>query len=411
MLRSMFTAISALNLHQNYLDVIADNLANANTTGFKSSRVLIQDQFSQLMNPGSAPTATIGGINPTQVGLGAQLGYISPVFTQGMLQSTGRSLDLAIQGDGFFIYNSGADRRYSREGALNLDANNYLVNGSTGLHVQGWTAVDGVVNTSGTIGDLQIATNETIAKVTTAATIAGNLDANTAVDTVPPSVDPIDVTMQVYDSLGVAQNITLSFTRADDHTWNWTVTDPATAAGTGTLTFNEDGSYASDTGTTAITFAGSPGSTASNTLTLDLTKTTMMSAASSMSMTTQDGMTAGSFADLYIAPNTGEVYAVYTNGMRSLEGQVAMARFTNPTGLIRSGHTLFQQGVNSGDPQVGAASTGGRGAIASGYLEGSNVDMAQEFTNMILAQRGFQASSRVITTSDEILQELVNLKR
>ena len=139
MIRSMFTAISSLNLHQTYLDVIADNLANTNTTGYKSSRVVFQDQFAQIMSSGSAPSGTSGGINPTQVGLGVKLGYVSPVFTQGMLQSTGRSTDLAIQGDGFFIYAAGDEQRFSREGSLEIDATGFLVNNSTGMRIQGWT--------------------------------------------------------------------------------------------------------------------------------------------------------------------------------------------------------------------------------------------------------------------------------
>jgi flagellar hook protein FlgE len=128
-------------------------------------------------------------------------------------------------------------------------------------------------------------------------------------------------------------------------------------------------------------------------------------------VTSQDGLASGTVSDVYISPNDGAVSLVYSNGMVEQVGQLALARFTNPNGLVRAEGTAFLAGLNSGDPQIGAALTGGRGSIASGYLEASNVDMAQEFTNMILAQRGFQASSRVITTSDEILQELVNLKR
>ena len=138
MLRSMFTAVSALNSHQTYLDVIADNLANANTPGFKSSRILFQDQIAQLLSPEAAPTTTLGGKNPTQVGMGTQIGSTLTIFTQGMLQATGRNQDVSIQGDGFLIYNDADGTVYSREGSLTLDAAGYLVNSSTGMRVQGW---------------------------------------------------------------------------------------------------------------------------------------------------------------------------------------------------------------------------------------------------------------------------------
>ncbi len=137
----------------------------------------------------------------------------------------------------------------------------------------------------------------------------------------------------------------------------------------------------------------------------------MLSADTTLSPRSQDGLAAGSVSELYGAPNTGEMYLVYSNGLKQLVGQLALAHFTNPSGLLRAGGNQYKIGLNSGEPQIGTANTGGRGAISSGYLEASNVDMAQEFTNMILAQRSFQASTRVITTSDQILQELVNLKQ
>src|SRR5512133_4157195 len=145
MIRSMFTAISSLNMHQKYLDVVSNNLANANTTGYKASRVLFQDQFSQMLASGSAPADPLGGTNPAQIGLGVRLGYVSPNFTQGSLQSTGRSMDLGVQGDGFFVYGQDAGRRYSREGSMSLDSNGYLVNSASGMRTQGWlTGANGI---------------------------------------------------------------------------------------------------------------------------------------------------------------------------------------------------------------------------------------------------------------------------
>lgn len=415
MLRSMFTAIGSLNLHQSYLDVVANNLANANTTGYKASRVIFQDQFAQLLNPGSSPTATAGGTNPVQIGLGVQMGGISPVFSQGMMQSTGRNLDVAVQGDGFFIYSDSGQMRYSREGSLARDASGYLVNSSTGYRVQGWMATNGSIDTNMPTSDIQIPPNNTVARATENAIFGGNLLSSHPQDDGDPLTtddNPINVTMGIYDSLGQLTTATVSFTHDDTNPlqWNWDVTSPAAATGSGTVVFDANGRYVSSTGTTAVTVPGSTGA-ATIDLDLDMTNLTMLATPSSASVTTQDGLPAGNVTDIFVAPNDGSIWLVYSNGMREQMGQLALARFSNPTGLIRTGHTTFQQGFNSGEPQVGAANTGGRGTISAGYLEGSNVDMAQEFTNMILAQRGFQASSRVITTSDEIIQELVNLKR
>jgi flagellar hook protein FlgE len=419
MIRSMFTAISSLNLHQKYLDVVSNNLANANTNGYKSSRVLFQDQFAQMLTPGAAPTATQGGVNPTQIGLGVGMGYVTPDFTQGTLQSTGRNLDLGVAGDGFFVYGQDASRRYSREGSMGLDAEGFLVNAATGLRTQGWLAdATGAIDTNATVDDIQIDTSRALAKATENVFMGGNLSANT------DGAGTVNVTMGVYDSLGDLQQAAIRFTRggvagAPTNVWTWqvmdtSVTPPVAGTGTGTITFDANGQIDAanpPTVGTAATIPGSAGSTTPIPVTLDFTKMTQLTATTSATVTSQDGLAAGSVTDVYISPNDGAVSLVYSNGLSEQIGQVALARFTNPAGLMQSEGTTFMAGLNSGDAQIGAASSGGRGAIASGHLEASNVDMAQEFTNMILAQRGFQASSRVITTSDEILQELVNLKR
>ena len=416
MIRSMYTAISSLNLQQKYLDVVSNNLANSNTIGFKASRVLSQDQFSQMMSPGSSPTATQGGVNPIQIGLGVNLGYISSNFTQGVLQSTGRNMDLGIQGDGFFIYGN-ENRRYSREGSMSLDMDGYLVNSASGLRTQGWLAdASGVIDNNIPVDDISIVTDNTLARATATVNLGGNLSAGTALN------GTYNVTMGVYDSLGALQTATVQFTRGATAgvtpnittQWSWAlVNDPATAvaeAGDGTITFDENGQYVSDTPGAPIVLQTSTGADAFD-LTVDFSKLTMLSATSTVAVTSQDGLPAGTVTDVYISPNDGIISLMYSNGMSEQVGQVALARFNNPTGLMKADDTTFLPGLNSGDPQIGAGNTGGRGSIAASYLEASNVDMAQEFTNMILAQRGFQASSRVITTSDEILQELVNLKR
>jgi flagellar hook protein FlgE len=421
MLRSMFTAISALTLHQDYLDVVADNLANANTTGYKASRMLFQDQFAQIMNPGSGPSGELGGINPIQIGLGVQTGTIAPVFTQGVMQSTNRNFDVAINGDGFLIYNMGTERYYSRDGALDLDANGYLVNSATGGRVQGWTLPPnstGSINTNLPIDDIQISRNGTLAKGTSSLTMGGNLNSATE------DGEDVVTTIAGFDSLGNQQTLTMTYTRAAVNadgttTWNWAATDADdNDCGTGSVTFDTKGQYLSSTGTgmptapSTIVLPNGAGATNPQTLQVaDMSKMTMTAGENSIAEVSQDGLPAGSISDVYIAPNSGEIFVFYTNGLKQPVGQLSLARFANPTGLLRHGNNLFQVGANTGEPEIGVAGTGGRGSLNSGYLEASNVDMAQEFTHMILAQRGFQASSRVITTSDEILQELVNLKR
>lgn len=422
MIRSMFTAISSLGLHQKYLDVVSNNLANANSTGYKANRVLFQDQYAQTLSPGAAPTTTQGGTNPTQIGLGVLLGYVSPNFTQGMLQSTGRNMDLGIQGDGFFIYGSQTSgRSFSREGSMSLDANGYLVDAATGMRTQGWTVAAGAttVNTNLPVDDIKISTGNTQAKATGNIILGGNLTSAIAVPVVNPTI-----TLGVYDSLGTLQTGKITFTRGAttgaapniQTAWAWALTGAAGAAGSGTINFDQNGQYipptapATDT-TIPVTIPGSTGAGAITPIAIDFSNLTMLGSPGSAAVTSQDGLPSGTVSDVFISPNDGVISLVYTNGLRAEVGQLALARFTNPTGLIRGAHTTFQAGLNSGEPEIGTANSGGRGSLSSGYLEASNVDMAQEFTNMILAQRGFQASSRVITTSDEILQELVNLKR
>jgi flagellar hook protein FlgE len=365
----------------------------------------------------------LGGTNPTQIGLGVRLGYVSPNFTQGTLQNTGRNMDLGVQGDGFFIYGQDAGRRYSREGSMSLDAEGYIVNSATGLRTQGWMAGANGIDPNLPVDDIQIDTDSTLAQATENVLFGGNLSAATATD----GTGSVMVSMGVYDSLGALTTGTVKFTRTAGNplVWDWAIVDPATGnpnaatgVGAGTVTFDVNGQLdaavtPNPVVTTPVQLPGSAGSANGGqiALTLDFSRLTMLNAATSATVTSQDGLATGTVSDVFIAPTDGTVSLIYTNGLTEQVGQVALARFSNPAGLMRADGTSFTAGLNSGDPQIGAAAVGGRGSIAAGYLEASNVDMAQEFTNMILAQRGFQASSRVITTSDEILQELVNLKR
>lgn len=404
MLRSMFTAISSLNLHQYFMDVVADNLANANTTGFKSSRISFQDQFSQVLWNGAAPSQNLGGINPAQIGLGARLGSVTQNFTPGSLQSTGRDTDLAIQGDGFFIYKKGDAHFYSRDGVLEIDGEGFLVNAGTGMRLQGWpvsfSGSSASVDTGAPVGDINLPLGSSVSRATTQFTLVGNLDAATT----SGSASSYSITAGVYDSLGVMHSVPITFTKTGDNTWTW----DAGTSGSGNLVFNVNGQFESSTG--SITIPGVGGADTLN-ITPDFSQLTQLGSPNDVSMSTQDGLAAGAFSGFYVSPQTGEIFGVYSNGMQHLIGMVALANFINPGGLTRMGQSVYAEGPNSGAAAIGAPNTGGRGTVASGFVEGSNVDLGQEFTNMILAQRGFQASSRIITTSDEMLQELVNIKR
>ena len=437
MLRSMFTAISALNAHQSWMDMLGNNLANVNTPGYKTSQISFQDQVSQLLRSGAAPSTTLGGVDPEQIGLGMRLGSINQNFSQGALQSTGRSSDLAIQGDGFLMYSTTlrdtgtstagsaavtSTRYYSRDGSIDMDANGYLVNTNNGTRLLGWTptftsaSAAGYVDTGQQLTALQIPINSTLASRTMNTTLRGNLDSQT------PTTTPYTVTAGVYDSLGAPHTVTTSFQRTGNNAWNWSATylDAAGAtqtAGSGTLGFSGstgqvDPATSTSGGQPQISLNMSTmGAFTPQVITLDLSNMTQLSTDNSVYMASQDGLAAGALTGFHFEANTGRVIALYSNGLQKWIGQVGMASFANPPGLEKAGQNLFLEGLNSGAPNMGTPDTGGRGVVVSSYVEASNVDLAQEMTNMILAQRGFQASSRMITTSDEMLQELVNLKR
>jgi len=460
MIRSMFTAINALYVHQQYMDVVADNLANVNTPGFKSSYMSFKDQFTQTLRTGSAPTDTLGGVNPIQIGLGSVMGTVSQTFTQGALQSTGRQLDIAIQGDGFFIYDNGLEDVYSRDGNLLMDSEGYLVNGSTGYRLQGWQANlnTGELNTGGPLTGIQIPIDSSVALMTQNVTVVGNLDATA--NRIAPSNPPLageaalgnyTITFGVYDSLGEMQEITLMFVRTEqpdpaDPTsgtpleWEVHWMNPPGAPTTpvqlydkanfdaaypilqvtagenppGTLanlTFDEFGQIAYSAQSVTLTGVEGSAGTTPRDITVDLSGMTMLSSNYTVAASYQDGLSGGGLSGFNISDNDGIIYGVYSNGSQRIIGQFALATFNNAAGLFRNGNNTYSIGLNSGLARVGTPGTGDKGTVASGYVEGSNVDMSREFTGMILAQRGFQASSRIINASDEMLQELVNLNR
>jgi len=386
MLRSLYSGISGLRSHQTMLDVTGNNIANVNTTAFKASSVEFQDTLSQLVRNSTLPQETQGGSNPAQVGLGVQVAAISTNFAQGAAQSTGVPTHLMIAGDGFFVVKTGAETAYTRNGAFSFDAQGRMVS-SDGAFVQGWTAQDGVIAAGSATGNITLPVGAVSpAAATTTAKVTGNLPSDAAAGKVLTR----DVT--VYDDEGTADTLTLTFTRT---TAGWDVTSGGGA--TTSLAFTNG----------ALTTGGS---LTAGPITVDLSALTGFAELSTVTVSGQNGRQAGTLQS-YALSEDGSLIGTFSNGTTDVLARVSLATFVNPSGLEKTGSSQYRPTVNSGQPAVGQAGVDGMGSLISGALEMSNVDLSQEFTNLIVAQRGFQANARIITTSDEVLQELTNLKR
>jgi flagellar hook protein FlgE len=433
MLRSLYSGISGLHAHQQMMDVTGNNIANVNTVGYKASVVQFQDTLSQMLGAAGAPQNGQGGTNPAQVGLGVRNAGILSNWSQGSQETTGRAGDMMIQGDGFFVARSGNEDLYTRAGSFSFDANGKLVT-ATGDSVQGWTATNGIVNAAGKPGDIQMPLGATISpKPTLNMTLKGNLSS----DDVPDPLNPTNsgpsatnpgnyvttIPIKVYDPQGATHSVLATFTRtandnvADTSTWtvDFTKDDPAnpgTPITIGSTTMNFEGGKSTDGAGTAVTKLPAIGTAPDGPYTVDVTDITSYAGLSDARVFDTDGQTAGALTSLsYTVSDTGQIIGVYSNGLKQVLGQIAMATFKNVNGLEKTGDSMYRSTVNSGYAQIGQPGSAGMGQVISGALEMSNVDLAQEFTNLVIAQRGFQANSRIITTSDEILQELVSMKR
>jgi flagellar hook protein FlgE len=398
-LRSLFSGIAGLRQHQTMMDVVANNIANVNTTGFKSSSVVFEDTLSQMVRASAAPTPDIGGINPAQVGLGVQLGAIGTNFAQGSAQTTNRPTDLMIQGDGFFLLKKGAETVYTRAGDFNFDSDGRLVN-PEGMIVQGWMGTNGVINTNGSVGDIVIPSGSLIPPVaSTAVTVTGNISSSTAIG------DTITLGATVYDDAGNSHSLIMTLTKTSDTDFTADLSENGSPVGSsGSITFNPDGTIATETDPTVQLTASGP------TLTVSLAGATQFGGPKSISVVEADGSAAGTLQQFQIGAD-GVLIGVFSNGIKQPMATIAVANFNNPVGLEKLGNSTYGTSTNSGLPQVGTPGSGGRGTLIGGALEMSNVNLAEEFTALIVAQRGFQANSRVITSSDEMLQDLVNIKR
>ncbi len=559
MMRSLFSGVSGLKGHQTRMDVIGNNIANVNATGFKSSRVTFADTLSQTQTAASAPGDTLGGTNPKQIGLGTGVASIDLLFTDGSAQQTGKNTDVALSGNGLFVVKSGKDTYYTRDGAFEFDADgNYVLPGS-GHYVQGWMAKDGVLTTNGGIENIVVKAGKSMAakaseKITyennlnsaalTISSISGgvgtatasststivmsgdlanltfdggsissdttvtytitaisggtvngvNTDASTAnpvsvtlsdgtntytltatsgsyvtanitagtttssytsggsvtasASTTNPATLtmsdgstvtqtsgtyttgyslPITTTVNVYDTLGNVHTLNLFFTKTkvSSSTGNeWTLsldsditktstTITETDGSTTTLTLNPvtinfttSGKYNSGTGSTTLTLTN--GALGTQSVAIDLSTLTQY-AGSNTVKGEANGNAAGTLKSVSI-DQSGIITGVYTNGVRQSEAQIAIAQFSNASGLTKTGSSLYQESNNSGTANVKTAADLGV-TITPSALEMSNVDIANEFSDMIITQRGFQSNSKVITVGDEMLETLINMKR
>ncbi|MBI1859981.1 MAG: flagellar hook protein FlgE [Deltaproteobacteria bacterium] len=425
-LSSMATAISGLETHGQSLAVISDNIVNANTTGFKASRGEFQTILAQDLNASGSSM---------QIGRGAMMTGITNLFTQGSVTRTERATDMAIQGNGFFILNGDRlGQTYTRDGAFRFDKQGWLVN-TNGYHVQAYQASEeGKI--TGKLSDIRIPFNTMKAKST------GNVELNVNLDGRAKIMEPMDLTrpeetsqfvtgLQVFDSVGNAHGLNVYFNKTGEGTWEWHgMTDGANIEGgeagkpsevvQGQLVFDQEGRLqTSESATVNGNFIngaipdqqflfnfGDPidgGGTGQK-------GSTQYGSKSSTFRSLQDGFAAGMLADTSIDQD-GNVSGVYTNGQNKLMGQIALARFEATERLSKVGENQFRESVDSGQPLIGKANTNGRGVLMTNSLENSNVDLAKEFVEMIKAQRGFQASAKSITTANEMLDEVIQIKR
>jgi flagellar hook protein FlgE len=562
---ALFTGLSGLDASQTWINVVGNNIANVNTTAFKSSQVQFAPQFYVTDQAGTTPDGDFGGTNPSQEGMGTQIANITQDFTPGAIQSTGVDTDMAINGSGFFIVNSNAGQQFTRDGTFTLNSSNQLVSGS-GAFVQGYGAdangnilagalqnitiplgqqtvakatqnvsMEGNLNSGGqvaagasiltsqalttvggaaaptattllsdvaanatpgtalvnvgdvltlagtrgsqelpsssltvtagtTVGDLQNFINDSLGIDTTVSepgnptpgatlqttgttaqlTIIGNtgtanaitLGSSGLVDTTAGTTpftmssgtdgaftnDPVgestSTQVTAYDSLGtpITVNLTavLESKSSNGDVWRFYASSPDNEGGTGpvlgngTLTFDTAGQLVASTGTTLTVNRTGSGATTPVVMNLDFsTMTDFSSPSSNMVMASQDGSAVGTLTSFSVGSD-GKVTGTFTNGLSKTLGQLALANFANPDGLVDEGNSNYQAGANSGVATIGAPTTQGTGTIQSGALEQSNVDLSKEFINLIIASTGFSSSSKVISTSDELLTELLN---
>ncbi|NRF62656.1 flagellar hook protein FlgE [Vibrio coralliilyticus] len=391
-------ALSGLDATNTELNTISHNIANASTYGFKGART----EFAAVYN----------GMQPG----GVEVASISQNFDKnGSVSGTGRAMDLAINGNGFFVTKDSAGQLlYTRSGVFGTDKDNYVI-GNTGAKLQGYS-VDGNNNLlTGATGDIKISTSSLAAKATDKMEFIANLDATNSI--IDQTVNPFDpnntdsfnssYTTKVYDSQGKPHTVTQYFTKTADNAWevNVQVDGGAGAVSTVAMTFNPDGSIATPTGAYNVSFPAAGANPMS--IDIDLSGSTQFGTGFGVSTNNPNGYTSGELAGVRVEDN-GMVYATYTNGQSQLQGQVVLADFANPQGLSKVSGTAWTQSFSSGAPVMGVPGSGTLGDLTPGALEGSNVDLTSELVNLMTAQRNYQANAKTISTNDKLTQALFN---
>ncbi|OHD57543.1 MAG: flagellar hook protein FlgE [Spirochaetes bacterium GWF1_51_8] len=454
MMRSLYSAVSGLQNHQLKMDVLGNNVSNVNTVGFKTGRVTFQDILSQTLTGAAKPTDERGGLNPKQVGLGMSVASIDTIMRQGSIQTTGKNTDIAIQGEGFFVVNSGDETFYTRAGNFMIDKDGNLVN-PNGMKVQGWKAAElenGMVytNTNAPMEDVIIPIQGKLeAKETQIVLFKSNLDMNAPVLGANPTAQELkdltwDARINIYDRYGNASNMTINFKKTDLNAWQGSVSidgiapeDIKVNIGAAKIDTNNQFNIQFNTNGTILNAAEAQGANpqidaegelivtvtynmpdgTQHTFDLQLGTSgqvadsiTQFAAQSSTKAYFQNGNSMG-YLSAFRIDDSGTITGVYDNGVNKELGKIAIATFVNPMGLEKAGNNLFVETNNSGYANAGEAGTMDRGIMIAGALEMSNVDLSETFVDMIVTERGFQANSRVVTTSDNMLQEILNLKR
>jgi flagellar hook protein FlgE len=411
---SFSTALSALNADTTAIDVVGNNLANLNTTGFKASDVSFHDLVTQSLG---------AGLGETQVGFGVGTPATLRQFSQGAIQNTGGPLDAAISGSGFFVVtNPAGNTEYTRGGNFVVDGNGNLAM-PTGEKVQGWNQINGKIDTNAAIGNIAIPVGTLQAPTaTTSASVDLNLN---AAATAGPPPDTFSTPVKIYDSLGNSHIATFTFTKSSTaNQWGYSfsfpdsdLTSPGTPV-TGTLTFDTNGNLVSPLSTdpapalaaTGLTDGASDMNITWNLFNQGVPRITQFSQTSASSAQAQNGSPTANLVQVGL-DNGGTILAQYSNGAQVVVGQMAMAAVRNPQSLIAVGNNNFTLSALTAIPAVGLPGTGGRGSVLGGSIEASTVDIATEFTNLIVFQRAYQANGKVITTADQISQDTISLKQ
>lgn len=405
--------LSGLNAASKSLEVIGNNVSNANTVGFKQSQAQFADVFA----------SSLTGSGASQIGIGTKVAKVQQQFTQGNVTNSNNPLDIAINGGGFFRMSDNGTTTYTRNGQFQLDKQGFIVN-AQGKNLTGYTMANGVLST-GSPANLQISTTDLAPQSTTAVTGLFNLDSRgTAL--VSANFDPTDPTtyhhstsVNVYDSLGNSHIMQNFFVKTGAGSWDvYTTADgnptaytpPAVPVRTANMVFN--GTGVGPTLTPAVPTVSIPVSTGATTpfsVTLDFSQSTQFGSSFSVNSLSQDGYTSGRLSGFNFSSD-GTIVGRYTNGQSATLGQVVLANFTNPNGLQSLGNNAWAETADSGPSLVGIPNTGNLGILQSSAVEDSNVDLTAELVNMITAQRIYQANAQTIKTQDQVLQTLVNLK-